>query len=464
MFWCDGKQMTIKLKRDLDMKNKTILSICCFVALLTAAIPAFGDNESDPRFFGDFYGTYTESYTIRVRVWFFGWHTIREERKSINCDIEARIEYDETESGQGLVVGGGNVDSNYEDIRFGFNGYVTGYGRIRGSGTASNMEYMTATGTLSSDGNRLTLRAMGRTVVLHRDTRNNTAPTVRIVSPESGHREHYGTPLLLSARIADAEDGTIDPDRIVWSSNIDGRLGTGSTQPVVLSPGAHLITVSATDSGGLSAASIQPLVIENHAPNPPQILQPAPGSRFTNEQSIVFRGMATDAEDGMLRGDSLIWGTDLSGSFGHGNLITRRLPVGRHRISLTATDHAGQSSTTTVGIEVYRNKPEAGSPPSIRILAPSDLAALSSMVTFRAEADDPEDGRLSGESIRWTDRYLGPDGEINRTLGDGAVLSIADLYAAPGDTRHQIVATATDSDGNMITDQITIYIIYGGLY
>ena len=456
--------MKIKPERDPDMKNKTILSICCFVALLTVAIPAFGDSKSDPRFFGDYYGTYTESYTIRVRVWFFGWRTIREERKTVTCDIEARIEYDETESGQGLVIGGGKVDSNYEDIRFGFNGYVTGHGRIRGSGTASNMDYITATGRLSSDGRRLTLRSMGRTVVLHKDTRNNTAPTVRIVSPESGHRERYGTPLLLSARVTDAEDGTVDPSRVVWSSDIDGRLGTGFTRAVVLSPGAHRITVSATDSGGLSAARIRPLVIENHAPNSPQIMQPASGSRFTNEQSIVFRGIATDPEDGMLRGGSLTWGSDLSGSFGHGNLITRRLPVGSHEISLTATDRTGQSSTATVGIEVFRSKPGAGSPPSIRIISPSDLAALSSPITFQAEADDPEDGVLSGDAIRWTDRYTGPDGEVNGTLGHGNVLSIADLYAALGDTRHVIGATATDSDGNTITDYVTIYIIYGGLY
>ena len=464
MFWCDTMKMTIKPQRDSDMKNKTILFACCFVALFTAAIPAYGGSKSDPRFFGDYYGTYSESYTIKVRVWFFGWHTIREERKTVTCDIDARIEYDETASGHGLVVGGGKVDGNYEDIRFGFNGYVTDYGRISGSGTASNMEYITANGTLSRDGNRLTLRSMGRTVVLNRDTRHNTAPSVRIVSPESGHRERYGTPLLLSARVTDAEDGTVDPSRIIWSSNIDGRLGTGPTRAVVLSPGAHLITVSATDNGGLSATSNQPLVIENHAPNPPQIMQPVGGNRFTNEQSIVFRGIATDPEDGMLRGESLTWGSDLSGSFGHGNLITRRLPVGRHQISLTATDRTGQSSTATVGIEVYHSKPEAGSPPSIRILSPSDLAALSSTITFRAEADDPEDGVLSGDAIRWTDRYTGPDGEMNNTLGHGNVLSIADLYAAPGDTRHVIGATATDSDGNTITDYVTIYIIYGGLY
>jgi hypothetical protein len=70
------------------------------------------------------------------------------------------------------------------------------------------------------------------------------------------HRFPYS--IILSAEAQDIEDGPLDGDSVVWTSSLDGVLGTGAELVVgELSPGQHLITVKATDSdGNQSAASL----------------------------------------------------------------------------------------------------------------------------------------------------------------------------------------------------------------
>jgi hypothetical protein len=61
----------------------------------------------------------------------------------------------------------------------------------------------------------------------------------------------------------DMEDGSLGDSALSWVSSIDGALGTGQLLEVSLSPGIHTITLTATDSGGLtSTASIQITVVE----------------------------------------------------------------------------------------------------------------------------------------------------------------------------------------------------------
>ena len=427
------------------------------------------DAASDPRFYGEYFGTYSESYTIRIRVWFFGWHTISEKHKTISFDVSARADYEETREGQGIVLGGGSAVSSDETIRFGFNAFVTSRGRIKGTGMASGMGDILANGRLSDDGRELTLRAMDRTIVLRKDARGNRPPGIRIASPESGSHTPYGDPQIFRAEVTDPEDGTVDPSRIIWSTDRDGVLGTGSLlRAVVLSPGSHHVSVSATDSGGLSSGRIRPIFVTNDAPNPPQIQQPITGESFEAGQHIVFRGRASDPEDGVLRGDSLSWRSSISGEIGSGQLLSDSLGVGRHTITLRATDSSDLSRSTSVGIEVVAAPPGNNYAPSIRIVTPShfDAVAQYDSIVFRATANDREDGSLPSESIVWSDRYIGATGEDIRELGRGATITVSDLFSQPElDVPHTITVTATDSGDRSVSDEITIYVISdSGLY
>jgi hypothetical protein len=80
-------------------------------------------------------------------------------------------------------------------------------------------------------------------------TAPTSAPTVRIETPVSEATFAAGTPIVFSGIAQDAEDGNIS-SRIVWTSSIEGRLGTGALVSKTLAAGTHTITASATDNKG----------------------------------------------------------------------------------------------------------------------------------------------------------------------------------------------------------------------
>lgn len=75
----------------------------------------------------------------------------------------------------------------------------------------------------------------------------NTAPVVTITSPVDGARYYSGDPILFAGTAIDKEDGNIS-SKLVWTSSIDGRLGTGTGFSLVLNDGTHTITATAADS------------------------------------------------------------------------------------------------------------------------------------------------------------------------------------------------------------------------
>jgi hypothetical protein len=69
-----------------------------------------------------------------------------------------------------------------------------------------------------------------------------------------------GTAVTLSATASDLEDGNLSAS-IVWTSNIDGQIATGSSSWAWLSIGTHTITASVTDSAGVSDSESVTVVV-----------------------------------------------------------------------------------------------------------------------------------------------------------------------------------------------------------
>jgi DNA-binding beta-propeller fold protein YncE len=83
-------------------------------------------------------------------------------------------------------------------------------------------------------------------------------PMVGIGSPHNDRSIPLDQPLLLAGWASDIEDRVIPSDSLMWSSDLDGILGTGDWLVVPdPTPGQHKITLSATDSdGNTSRASV----------------------------------------------------------------------------------------------------------------------------------------------------------------------------------------------------------------
>ena len=70
-----------------------------------------------------------------------------------------------------------------------------------------------------------------------------------------------GVPILLSGGASDNLDGELSGESVRWHSDRDGELGTGNELYATLSVGEHLITLTAQNSSGQTAATSIPLTV-----------------------------------------------------------------------------------------------------------------------------------------------------------------------------------------------------------
>jgi hypothetical protein len=80
-------------------------------------------------------------------------------------------------------------------------------------------------------------------------------PVVNITAPYDGIVFMQGDDINVTGYATDLEDGNITGNALVWSSSINGIMGSGNEITfATLSPGSHTITLTATDSFGLSSS------------------------------------------------------------------------------------------------------------------------------------------------------------------------------------------------------------------
>jgi hypothetical protein len=106
------------------------------------------------------------------------------------------------------------------------------------------------------------------------------APTLSIISPLDGATFIGDVQVFLDASANDMQDGPLDGTNVQWSSNLDGPLGHGAIvtfNASTLSEGYHTITVTATDSAGLTNSAVTHLR-DLRAPPPQLTIQMSPGS------------------------------------------------------------------------------------------------------------------------------------------------------------------------------------------
>ena len=184
----------------------------------------------------------------------------------------------------------------------------------------------------------------------------STSPTATITGPSDGSIYTEGDSISFSGSGSDAEDGTLSASSLVWTSDIDGEIGTGTSfTRDDLSVGTHTITLTATDSDGATGSDSVGITVNPVGNTLPTatITSPSDGDTYTEGDSISFSGSGSDAEDGTLSASSLVWTSSIDGEIGTGTSFTKSdLSVGAHTITLTAIDSEGATGNDSVGIAV----------------------------------------------------------------------------------------------------------------
>ncbi|HKK90498.1 MAG TPA: hypothetical protein VJ936_03805 [Desulfobacteraceae bacterium] len=307
-------------------------------------------------------------------------------------------------------------------------------------------------------------------------TTDNTSPNVDITSPSTDMSFNLGEIISFEGVGTDAEDGDLTGDALVWSSNVNGGIGTGVSIAVdVLSQGEHTITLTATDSKGSSSNAFIIITVGSSS-NAPAVNISSPASSPDGTyganagDTINFTGSATDYDGSAITGENLEWISSKDGTLGTGSELpidTRYvaqtgnpLKEGEHTIYLRAAGSAG-TGQTSITITLANTSPvaEISNPPETCPDTNTLCKTFASgeWIDFQGSAEDTEDGDLSGSSLEWRSH-------IDGLLGTGQSLSIntgnvqALNNAAMSNGEHIITLEATDEWGAPGTDSVIINI------
>lgn len=230
---------------------------------------------------------------------------------------------------------------------------------VLGTGTSLNTVLAVGTHTITctvTDSGDLTATD---TIIVTVNAFVNTPPTVTITSPSSNITVDEGQVVAFACTASDTDDGPLTGNSVVWTSSISGQLGTGTSLNLVLVPGVHIITVTVTDSGSLTATDSIEVTVEEFVNTPPvvTILNPEDGATINGLRPLILQATAVDAQEGVLT--NLIWSSSKDGALGIGAnvFLPGGLSVGEHTITCEATDSHDATGSDSVTIEAVEPPP-----------------------------------------------------------------------------------------------------------
>jgi LPXTG-motif cell wall-anchored protein len=189
-------------------------------------------------------------------------------------------------------------------------------------------------------------------------TASATAPRVDIVGPGTGTA--LDRPFTLEWRGQDADGDPLVYDVLasadggrtwrVIARHLAGTSVALDTHQMKGSDRARL-RVRASDGFHTAQADTGDVKVPDSGPQLVLIMSPREGSTYPTKGLVVLSARASDLEDGRV--ERFTWSSDRDGELGRGaQLETRELSPGEHRITVQATDKAGNTAEASVGIVI----------------------------------------------------------------------------------------------------------------
>ena len=209
-----------------------------------------------------------------------------------------------------------------------------------------------------------------------------------------------------------------------WQTLASGLTATTYNLDLTRLPGSNQAMIRVIASDGMYTAQDQSngvFSVGRHAPQV-QISQPANNATFAGDQSLVLEGSSMDVEDGALAGSTLTWSSNRDGVLGTGAMLVRSastLQEGAHTITLQARDSDGQTSTSSVTVQVVRVQP----------VLPAHLSLAPTAMQFTAEVNS---GQTDWQVVSI---HNSGDGDLSWSMSVSApwLLATADAGTTPAD-------------------------------
>jgi hypothetical protein len=302
-------------------------------------------------------------------------------------------------------------------------------------------------------------------------TRSGMAPTIAILSPDTGGL--HGSPQgpLVSWTSSDSDSPALF--HIVQYSRDAGvtwqTLGSGisgdhlAVDPAALGGSSQAtVRVLASDGFNTTPAQSPPFTVDDKPPLV-EILSPEAPLVIERHQVFSLLGTAHDVEDGLVDAADLAWSSTIDGVFGHGRQVNLDvLSAGVHEISLFAEDSQGQQGSDVIVVTV--NAPLNRQPTADA--GPDRLVAVGDELTIDGSASRDPDGdalayawhavaKPAGSNPVFTSDDSAQAGFIADVAGiyrvglgvhDGSVGSVVDTLTV------EALGPGTDTDGDGMPD------------
>jgi RHS repeat-associated protein len=205
------------------------------------------------------------------------------------------------------------------------------------------------------------LGAVGTSNAFRVRVRDNTAPRVRILTPEAGATFAAPATIPIGLRATDRDDNLTSVELLANGA----PLATLTAAPFDFTwtnvpPGTYTLTANATDDLGLTTVSRTiSVTVTGAAPNVPptiSLTSPSDNATFQAPASIPLTASAGDS-DGTIAKVDFFFGTTLIATRTEApySFVWTSVPEGTYPITAVATDNAGASvSSSSVNITVTR--------------------------------------------------------------------------------------------------------------
>lgn len=276
-----------------------------------------------------------------------------------------------------------------------------------------------------------------------------TPPTLTITNPSSGSIVSQGESVFFEGTVSDQEEIPSDIS-FSWESDIDGVFSTqgADSYGVIafgfsgLTSGTHNITITATDSDGLSAIHTQTLMVNTPPPAPSVSISPAAPNNNDDLNAIVIEQPDLDGDPisftyAWLKNGALTSHTSTSvpASATNGNETWT--------IQVTPNDGYSDGAMAQTSVTVTNSAPAV-----IDVQITPSNAYNDSTLTCIENAVDPDNDPLT-TTYEWNNTSTG------NMLGSGSTLTLNSSMASRNDVISCAV-TVTDPSGESATNSNTV--------